>query len=42
MSLSKFVKENVEPLLCAYMRTNKRANKQHILREMLTILDKVQ
>ena len=42
MSLSKFVKESVEPLLCAYLRADKRANKQHILREMLTILDKVQ
>lgn len=42
LSLSKFVKERVEPLLCAYLRTNKRVNKQHILREMLTILDKVQ
>lgn len=42
LSLSKFVKEQIEPLMCAYMRASTRCNKQHILREMLTILDKVQ
>lgn len=40
-SLSKFVKESIEPLMCAYLRADKHANKQHILREMLIILDKV-
>lgn len=42
LSLSNFIKEHVEPLLCAYMRASTRCNKQHILREMLTVLDKVQ
>lgn len=40
-SLSKYITENVEPLMRALLRTNKRYNKQHIMREMLQVLNKV-
>lgn len=41
ISLSKYITEHVEPLMRALLRANKRYNKQHIMREMLEVLNKV-
>lgn len=40
-ALSKYITEHVEPLMKALLRANKRYNKQHIMREMLQVLNKV-
>lgn len=39
--LSKFVSERVTPLMEALLRSSRRMNKQHVMREMLKELNKV-
>ena len=40
-ALSKYITEHVEPLMRALLRSTKRYNRQHIMREMLEVLSKV-